>query len=548
MLKTLRIDNFALIEKASIEFTNGFTVITGETGSGKSILLNALNLILGERANFSVIGNKKDKSIVEAEIDISGFGLQAFFECNELDFYDTSIVRREIYKQGRSRAFINDVPVQLGVLKDFASRLIHIHSQYNTLELKDTNFQMEVLDLLAGTIDLRHEFTGLYNEYQSILTELKDKEIRLQDLSSQSDYNTFQLDELKKLDLSNVDYSSVQQEFKKYENADDLKSTLNEISGSLTSENGVIDQLNHLLSLLEKNKSFGNFDTNSERIKTILLELRDLAEDADQQLDTFEIDPSQLASLGSKLDEYNKLLFKHKKSTQAELLKLEQEFSEASDSDGVLSKRVLELKELCLSKETDLNKLGEQLDNARLKFIPEIEATIKSALEELKLADTRLIFKLNKIEGFSKVGTSALQMLFSPNAGFEPVPIHNAASGGEMSRLMLALQNLISQKIKLQTILFDEIDTGVSGDVAQKIGNTLKQMGESMQVIAITHLPQVAAKGGQHLFVSKSVESGVTTTKVTELDEESRVEEVARLMSGDEINEAAILNAKSLMS
>ena len=548
MLKSLRIDNFALIDKATIEFTDGFTVITGETGSGKSILLNALNLILGERANFSVIGNRKDKSVVEAEIDISGFGLQGFFELHELDFFETSIVRREIYKQGRSRAFINDVPVQLSVLKDFASRLIHIHSQYNTLELKDANFQMEVLDILAGTIELRHEFTKGYNEYNALALELKNKSELLRNLSSQSDYNLFQLQELEKLDLENVDYNEVQQDFKRFENADELKATLSAIFGSLSDENSVIDQLNHLVALMEKNVDYGSFKENSSRINAVLVELRDIAEDAEQQLDSFEVDPVKLASLSAKLDEYNNLLFKHKKSNQEDLMQLKQELAEASDSDGVLSSRVEELKSLLTEKEIALKEKGEKLDAARLKCIPGIEKTIQDALEELKLSDTKLIFKLNKAEGFTKVGTSSLQMLFSPNAGFEPVPIHNAASGGELSRLMLALQNLISQKIKLQTILFDEIDTGVSGDVAQKIGNTLKQMGQGMQVIAITHLPQVAAKGGQHLFVSKSILDGVTATRVTELRDESRVEEVARLMSGDEINEAAILNAKSLMT
>lgn len=548
MLKSLRIDNFALIDKASIEFTDGFTVITGETGSGKSILLNALNLILGERANFSVIGNRKDKSVVEAEIDISGFGLQGFFELHELDFFETTIVRREIYKQGRSRAFINDVPVQLSVLKDFASRLIHIHSQYNTLELKDANFQMEVLDILAGTIDLRHEYTKGFNEFNAIASELKSKTELLKNINSQSDYNLFQLQELEKLDLENVDYNQVQQDFKRFENADELKDTLSAVLGSLSDENVVIDQLNHLLALMQKNLDYNNFKENAERINAVLVELKDIADDAEQQLESFEVDPVKLASLSAKLDAYNNLLFKHKKSNQKDLMQLKKELDEASDSDGALTQRVEELKKLRSEKEIALKEKGEKLDAARLKRIPGIEKTIQDALQELKLSDTRLIFKLNKSDGFSKVGTSSLEMLFSPNAGFEPVPIHNAASGGELSRLMLALQSLISQKIKLQTILFDEIDTGVSGDVAQKIGNTLKQMGQGMQVIAITHLPQVAAKGGQHLFVSKSILDGVTTTKVTELRDESRVEEVARLMSGDEINEAAILNAKSLMA
>ena len=549
MLKSLSIDNFALIDKASIDFTAGFTVITGETGSGKSILLNALNLILGERANFSVIGNRKDKSVVEAEIDISGFALQGFFELHELDYFPIAIVRREIYKQGRSRAFINDVPIQLNILKDFSSRLIHIHSQYNTLELKNSNFQMEVLDILAGTLDLRHEYTLVYNRYLGHIAELKENEIFLQEASSKADYNNFQLNELIELDLDNVDYESLQSEFKKTENADQLMSALGEMIEGLSGDSGAMGRLSELKTVLEKNESYSDsFVELKNRIDSVLIELRDISDTCESELDGFENDPSKLMELASKLDKYNNAIFKHKVVSQEELIKLKDELSLSNASTSGLAKRIEELKTKIDADLIELNKYGNDLHAARLKFIPEIEDTIATSLRELKLNDTRLIFDLSKINEYSRTGISELQMLFSPNAGFEPVPINEAASGGELSRLMLALQSLIAQKIKLQTILFDEIDTGVSGDVAQKIGNTLQQMGEGMQVIAITHLPQVAAKGVQHLRVEKSVEEGITTTSVVELNSTERVEEIARLMSGDQINEAALLNAKALMA
>lgn len=549
MLKKLRIDNFALIDQATISFETGFTVITGETGSGKSILLNALNLILGERANFGVIGVAKEKSIVEAEIDIKGFGLQAFFETNELDYDEITIVRREIYQQGRSRAFINDVPVQLNVLKDFSSRLIHIHSQYNTLELKDVNYQMEVLDILADCIDLRHSYTRSYNAWLEAKRSLEILEEKFRNQTAQADYNQFQLDELRSIDLLNIDFQSLIEEQKTAENADELKMKLGEVISVLTNEEGTIDLLTKLNgSLLKAEKLGKNITDLQDRINSVRIELKDIAEDAESYLENIDTDSERLTQLAGQLDAFNKLLYKHRVNTQEELVTLLNNLEKDSISSDQLESEIKELKHSLITEEKALFEVAAQLHSMRLKAVPSIESTIQKALTELKLVDTRLIFKLTTMSDLNKMGTSKLEMLFSPNKGFEPVPIHQAASGGELSRLMLSLQNLISKKTKLQTIFFDEIDTGVSGDVAQKIGNTLKQMGESMQVISVTHLPQVAAKGGQHLCVSKSHSGEVTQSVVSELKGELRVEEIARLMSGDHINEAAISNAKALMS
>jgi DNA repair protein RecN (Recombination protein N) len=549
MLRSLRIDNFALIDNVRIDFNSGFTVITGETGSGKSILLNALNLILGDRANFSVIGNRKDKSVVEAEIDIRGFGLQGFFEEHDLDFFETTIVRRDIYKQGRSRAFINDTPVQLSTLKDFTSRLIHIHSQYNTLELKDVSFQMEILDILAGTIDLRHEYTIKYNKLMEKNQRLSELEDRLAENTTLSDYNQFQLKELISLDLDNVDYSGMLEEFKQIENSDELRAVLDAVSEQLEGSGGVIDVLQELQGVLRKNASYSSaIEGFGDRIQSIIIELKDISAESGDLLDNIESDPEKLLELSSRLDSYNNLLFKHRKQSQAELIELREELKESGKSNEEIELEITQLRSDIGQSKQELFELGDHLHKSRQKFIPEIEEKITKSLQDLKLKDTTLRFELTRLDDFRKSGLSELEMLFSPNAGFEPVPIQNAASGGELSRLMLALQNLVSKKVRLQTILFDEIDTGVSGDVAQKIGNMLKQMGETMQVIAITHLPQVAARGGQHLSVSKAVNNGITTTFVNELSDAERVEEIARLMSGDSINDAAILNAKELMS
>ena len=549
MLRTLRIDNFALIDKTVINFTNGFTVITGETGSGKSILLNALNLIIGERANFSVIGNRKDKSIVEAEIEINGFGLEPFFEKYELDYFETTILRREIYKQGRSRAFINDVPVQLSTLKEFSSGLIHIHSQYNTLELKDLNFQLKVLDVLAGTLNDVADYTKLFRSYQSLKQKLAKLETVYADSTSLSDYNSFQLNELELLDFDNNNYDDLQSELDRAENADELKIVLSEIVNGLKYDGRIVESLTQLDNLIKKNSKIQDvLNDLKSRLNSASIELSDIANEAESQLDDVEIDPKLLMNLTSKLDSYNKCLHKHKCLNQEGLVAFKDSLNKESDDLNSLTNDIESLKHELAEIEIKLDLLSNELHQNRLKAIPSIEQKIVNSLKELNLVDTKMSFDLASTPEWTLNGKSKLEILFSPNLGIEPVPIHQAASGGELSRVMLALQNLMSKKIKQHTILFDEIDTGVSGNVAHKIAMMLKQMGAGMQVIAITHLPQVAAKGGQHLLVSKSKTEENTLTSVTELDIEQRIEETARLLSGDEINTASLENAKVLIS
>ncbi len=548
MISSLRIENFALIETALINFNSGFTVITGETGSGKSILLNALNLILGERANFSVIGKLSDKSIVEAELSIKGFGLESFFNENELDYFDNTIVRREIHVQGRSRAFINDTPVQLNVLKAFSGQLIHIHSQYNTLELKDVDFQLKVLDVLAGSLEERERFhinLSSFQERKKYLTKLKSN---LADVISQADYNAFQLNELEELNLNEVNFDKIKDELSQIENADEIRGGYGAIIDAFQNEEGINDKLNSLKSVISKKSSFDKgIQSLSERINAVLIETTDIASEAEEQLESIEVDPSRIDELTSMLDSYNRILQKHNKSNQSELLELYYELSESSFQHGQLENEIESITKELATAENNLLKHANELHKIRSKAIPEIETKLTAELKELKLDNTVLKFELNQQSGFNAFGNSMLEILFSPNIGIDPVPVHKAASGGELSRVMLALQSLMSSKVKLRTMLFDEIDTGVSGDVAQKMGATLKKMGSEMQVIAITHLPQVAAKGGQHLKVVKRVDGDKTKTFVQELTSAERIEETARLMSGDEINAAALDNAKALM-
>lgn len=549
MITSLRIENFALIDAVEINFKSGFTVITGETGSGKSILLNALNLILGERANFSVIGSKSDKSIVEADIQIKGFGLEPFFETHELDYFDTAIVRREINQQGRSRAFINDVPVQLNVLKAFTSQLIHIHSQYNTLELKDTNFQMSVLDVLANTAGLREEFTERFLKHKRNQTELAKKREELTAGIAQEDYNAFQLNELIALDLDKRNYDSIKVQVEKAENIEEIKAAFAEVSHVLSSDLGIIDQMLHLKStLLKKVNLAPEIQDFHDRISSVLIEIQDIAGSAEQNKESLDFEDIDLNESAKLLDEFHRVCQKHQATDQLELVRIREELQTSSTGFDQLKTDIQKLEDWLLQDQKELEVLANNLHEARLKSIPTIENQLKSTLSELKLKDTELIFALDKTTDFNLDGCSKLQLLFSPNVGVPAVPVHQAASGGELSRVMLALQSLMSSKIKLRSMLFDEIDTGVSGEVAQKMAITLKNMGEGMQVIAITHLPQVAAKGGQHLKVLKQIHEGKTTTFVQELNDSQRVEETARLMSGDEISAAALENAKALMN
>ena len=548
MISSLRIENFALIDSANIKFDSGFTVITGETGSGKSILLNALNLILGERANFSVIGNKGDKSFVEAELNIAKFGLEEFFTSNELDYFDKTIVRREISKPGRSRAFINDTPVQLSVLKAFSSQLIHIHSQYNTLELKELSFQLKVLDVLANTSEMNLNYQREYAKYVFSKKAINDKKRTLEDSLSQADYNEFQLQELTALHLNDVDYDKTQIEVTKAENSDEIRQGFSSILQVLQGTDSITERITELISSLSKSVEFdSSLSEFKSRLETISVELNDIVDDSEQGARKVEFDPRKLDELISKIDNYNRILVKHRVNSQEELVTVFESLASSSISLTDLKNDILNLESSLLVDYENLSNLADELHQKRSIATNDIQNSIKKELGELKLENTELIFSLSKNTELNTTGISHLEILFSPNIGVDPVPVHQAASGGELSRVMLALQSLMSSKVKLRSMLFDEIDTGVSGDVAQKMGITLSKMGRGMQVIAITHLPQVAAKGTQHLKVIKKIIDGQTLSSVLELSSEERIKETARLMSGDQINDAAIENAKALM-
>lgn len=549
MLQGLFIRNFALIQEVRLSFDRGYTVITGETGSGKSILLNALHLILGERADFKVIGPHGDKAVVEAEFAIEPKQFAAFFKENDIDPDGLTIVRREISVQGRSRAFINDTPVQLTVLKEFTENLVSIHSQYNTLDLKRRDYQLQALDVLAGITKERNELEETYKMVQSQRSELRKLQDQLNDEQRDEDYNTFQLAELQSLGLQDTNYGELEVELNKMEHAGELLSSLGTIDGELVGDGGIIERLNGLRSVFGKIARLDeSFQDLEERINSVLIELKDMEATVNQYGEDLDVNPERKQELLDRMDAYNRIVQKHRLAGQDELIALMQDLEQKSVSSEALQERIAELETELQLKEDQLLEMANRLHANRLGAIDEIEGGFTDLLSDLKLPDTRLQFVLTQLDKIGATGNTQIELLFSANKGIAPVPIENAASGGELSRVMLALQKMISDKQQMPTIFFDEIDTGVSGDVALKIGNVLNGMGQRMQLFAISHLPQVAAKAQHHLKVEKVSSEDATQTRITALSKDARIEEIARLMSGERINEAAISNAKALMA
>ena len=546
MLKLLRIDNFVLIDRVELVLDKGFTVITGETGSGKSILLAAINLLLGERADFSVIGKKSTKSFVEASFNMEDRFVD-FFTANDLDQQQDILIRREIVKDGKSRAFINDTPVQLAKLKELTSLLLSVNSQFNTFDLRSSSYQMELYDDMANTTIMRMKFTHDFLAWKANCQVIRKLEEKRNLENSQKDYTQFLLDELSQLDLKNTDYSIYETALSRIENADSIREVALQMT-HLSEDNGPYSTLSTLLSKIEKiSMSDAKMTQFASQLKAVLIELKEMMNEAEELVNDIEIDPEAHRLMLAKIDEFNRQLNKHRFTHQSQLVELENQLKDTTHESEQLDSELELLRTENESVHKKLVGLSQLLHENRIKAASGIENAIKDCLQELKLSDTEINFQLSVSE-LKENGASDLSILFSANKGMVMTPIEKAASGGEMSRVMLALQKIISDKRKLPTVLFDEIDTGVSGEVAQKIGLLLRAMGENMQLIAISHLPQVAAKANNHFKVEKDSDGTATKTYVKRLENEEVAIEIARLMSGEVITSEAILTAKNLMN
>lgn len=545
MLSQISVSNFALIENAKLPLNNGFTVITGETGSGKSILLGALKLILGERADYSVIRDESKKTVVEAIFKIATKDFSDFFKKNDLDIEEDTIIRREINANGKSRAFINDTPVQLNLLKELTEQLIHIHSQHHTLELRQTAFQRNILDVIGENETILNELSVLFNSSRSLSKEIHELEDNRAKIALEFEFNSFQLEELSKLQLNQLNYEEIEKEVERAEQFEEIKENYQLIVNAIGDDNGVLDALNRILNFKKVKDQV--LEELSERINSVQIELKDIVAIAEDEVSEMTYNPEDLSLNIIRLDAFNSALRKHNFTSQEELKDLVEKLQQEVDNSGNIEEKI-EQKQKELNKILEkANKVAKDLSARRIKVAKTIEKQVSELLSHLKLDGATIRFDVTEAV-LQEHGADNITLYFAPNKGMAPQPIERAASGGELSRLMLAIQFLLSQKQQLPTVIFDEIDTGVSGEVAQKIGAHLKSMGEHMQLIAITHLPQVASKGMNHILVKKSDVKGRTETSFQILDTEERIEEIAKLMSGSTVNEAALLNAKNLMN
>jgi DNA repair protein RecN (Recombination protein N) len=546
MLTRLKVSNFVLIENEELTFHNGFSVITGETGSGKSILLGALKLILGERADYAVIRDSSKKTIVEGTFVVEETRFPGFFKQHDLDFSEETIIRREIDAKGKSRAFINDTPVQLAVLNSFTEKLIHIHSQHNTIQLKNKAFQLNILDAFADTSKDKEKLETTFCKYKLKDKELEERKNAIAELTKEYDFLLFQLNELEALALDKVDYFALEKKLKAIEQSEEISQSFAAISHVIDEkEDSVESQLKTLLRTITAD--FPDLVALKERLESALIELNDISAEAQIAGSNLSFPDEDINELTTKLDVFNHALRKHQVSSQTELMKLCNNIRGQVDTFSNADEDIKVLEEARDNLYTAAMHLAERITEARKAGAVRFEQAIKTVLDSLKLTDAYLQFAFEKRElGIN--GMDEVSIQFSPNKGMAASAVEKAASGGELSRLMLAIHYLLSQKRNLPTVIFDEIDTGVSGEVASKIGQHLKKMGEHMQLMAITHLPQVAAAGKHHYVVEKHDNDDKTFTRINELNEVQRVEEVARLMSGEQINEAARTNAMNLLN
>ena len=548
MLSRIFIQNFALIDSLEITLNKGLQVITGETGAGKSIILGALRLILGERADVKSIQSSETKSVVEAEFIVNDH-FKSFFEENDLDFDINTVIRREILPTGKSRAFINDVPVTLETLKILSSKLIDIHSQFETSNLFDEEYQFKMIDGLSKNKTLIFNYQEDFFAYKKLVKELADYKIQLSEGNKENDYKNFLLEELTELNLDEFDLEDIQNQLSRQENAETIVENLSLIFTKMDQEEiGVLDSLLDIKNKLAKVAALSHqYSKLNQRFEENFVELKDLVFDLQNEAENMETNPETLLDLTVQLNKMNALFLKHKVNSVAELIEirdqLEREQTGFADLENVISK----LEKKIETAAEKLEKTAAILSENRKKSIPNFVKKTEQLLHQLGLEKAKIEIQLTPLENLTAFGKEHIQLLFQANSGFPLKPIQTAISGGERSRVMLSIKKLMAENAELPTLILDEIDTGVSGKVAEEIGNVMKEMSENMQLIVITHLAQVAAKGNNNYKVLKREISGKTQSTIIPLDQEEKLQEIAQLLSGSKITEAAISQAKELM-
>jgi DNA repair protein RecN (Recombination protein N) len=550
MLRHLSIKNYALIDSLEIDFQEGLSIITGETGAGKSILLGALGLILGQRAEMQVIKDASEKCIIEGVFDVKGLNLEAFFAANDLDFENPVILRREIKVSGTSRAFINDTPVSLVQLKELGSMILDIHSQHQNLLLSEGRYQMEVMDAFAGNEDLIKEYSECYKQWKNHLARLNKLIEQEKESKLRQDYLQFQFDELSNGNLIDGELQLIEEQLETLENAEEIKISLSGAKNILS--DGEINVLSMLKSAKQQLASVVKYNPASEdlfkRLESCIIELSDVNVEIETLEETIHHDPQKISELSQRVDFLNHLLQKHYLKTEAELLSLLDKLEAELLAIGSLESEIENLKKETEEQEKTLEIFAQKIGEKRKKAAPGFQKEVENILLHLGMPQAKIQVEISPLSSLSWDGKEKVGFLFSANLGSSLNEISKVASGGEISRLMLAVKSILAKIRTLPAIIFDEIDTGVSGEVASKLGTVLKGLGDHMQVIVITHLPQIAGKGKTHYEVFKKLEGNKTRTSIKLLTHEERIVELAKMLSGENPSQVALQNAKELIT
>lgn len=550
MITSISVRNFALIDDIEFDLNPGMTVLTGETGAGKSILLGAISLLLGKRADLSSTGDPSRKCVVEAVFDLSKLKLREFFEQQQLDYEVQTIIRREILPGGRSRGFINDVPVNLNQMQQLGGQLVDIHSQFETQTLNSQAYQLEVIDTMAGSAEVVKVFTDKLSSYKKCSALLEQLNEQLSRSKRDLDYHQYLLQELEQLDLENTDLSDLEQETEKLTNVEGIRDSINRISGMMQQEShGLMDQMFEIRRELSGLSGFGKpYESWLEQLQSILSELEDLSREMERESDSLEVDPERMATLSSQLEQIYQLQNKHHVLEIDQLIAIRDELRTQVDNSGEIELQIQQVQQDRQQLHGQMLELGKQLHEQRMQAIGPFIKQFHEILSRLGMPDAQLNIELKLEDDFNASGMDSIQWVFTANRGGRPGPLSKVASGGELSRIMLAIKSILSRKQQLPTLIFDEIDSGVSGIIAEQMAQEMSVISRHSQLLSITHLAQVAAKGTDHLRVYKKVEADRTTTHLSRLDIQERIVEIAQMIGGDRYSDSALAHARQMLN
>ncbi|MFN0014242.1 MAG: DNA repair protein RecN [Saprospiraceae bacterium] len=550
MLKRLHIRNYALIDRVEIDFSERLTIITGETGAGKSILLGALGLVMGERADTKIFYNDAEKCVVEAWFDVAKYDLRSFFEENELDYENEVVIRRELSASGKSRAFVNDTPANNQVLRRLTEALVDLHQQFDVLDIHNVNFQLRMLDALADNNTLLTEYQRGYRQYQADRNQLSDLLDRSGNAAKEMDFLRFQYDEIRQANLADGEQEHLENELARLSNAEDIKRTYGAATNYLAeSEQNVISQLQEIARTMNATRKVsGELSGLSDRLDTLVVDLQDIAKDCARISESTEHDPARIAEAQERLNAIYKLQKKHGTGTVAELLQIQDNLERQLGGFTDLSEQIGRLERCIAAQEHQLRGQARLLGERRRIVPKSFEDKVHVLLSQLSMPHARLRVDIQETEALTPTGTDDVQFLFASNVGSRYLPIRDVASGGELSRLTLCTKSLVADAIPLPTLIFDEIDTGISGDVSLKMGLILRELSDRHQVVSITHTPQIAARADKHYFAYKQVENNRTVTHLRALNPDERVRALGVMLSGNPPSEAALATARELIA